>query len=172
MADEDLGDAEMLLQLNLNETNRTFMPNSTAVPLPDLNARRSRPVVAVLGYQGRVAGLAEHLPLGWSLRNPGDLIEARDAEIVVVSGATVKDVGAARAALPARTRIVALVDDAAASELVAGVLTAGADVCVRGGPPAILASHLVACRRRQQAGRPDDQRADRWNNVQNPPPRP
>jgi hypothetical protein len=33
------------------------------------------------------------------------------------------------------------------------VLTAGADACVRGGQPAILASHLVACRRRQLAGR-------------------
>jgi hypothetical protein len=36
---------------------------------------------------------------------------------------------------------------------VAAVLTAGADVCVRGGVPSILASHLVACRRRQLADR-------------------
>nr|BFE71524.1 hypothetical protein GCM10020092_048250 [Actinoplanes digitatis] len=127
----------------------------------------------MLGYEGRVAGLAQHLPLGWSLRHPGDLGGALDAEIVVVSGATVKDVGAARAALPATTRIVALVDDAAAGALVAGVLTAGADLCVRGGPPAILASHLVACRRRQQqAERRDDPAADRWHDVQDLPPRP
>jgi len=33
------------------------------------------------------------------------------------------------------------------------VLTAGADTCVRGGQPAILASHLVACRRRQVSDR-------------------
>ena len=55
--------------------------------------------------------------------------------------------------LPRRTRIVALVDPDAPAELVAGVLTAGADACVRGGQAAILASHLVACRRRQLAER-------------------
>ena len=55
--------------------------------------------------------------------------------------------------LPHRTQLVALVDDAAPAEMVAAVLTAGADACVRGGQPAILASHLVACRRRQLAGR-------------------
>jgi hypothetical protein len=162
----------MLPQLNLNETNRTFMPNSTIVPLTDLNQPRNSPVVAVLGYQGRVAGLARHLPAGWSVRHPGDLHGARNAEIVLVSGATVKDVGAARAALPIGTRIVALVDDTAAADLVAGVLTAGADACVRGGPPALLAGHLVACRRRQQAERRDARRVDPWDAVRNPRPRP
>jgi hypothetical protein len=49
--------------------------------------------------------------------------------------------------------IVALVDEEAPAEMVAGVLTAGADACVRGGQPAILAGHLVACRRRDRAGR-------------------
>jgi hypothetical protein len=67
--------------------------------------------------------------------------------------ATVGDVDLARRRLPGRTSIVALVDEAAPGEVVAGVLTAGADACVRGGHPAILASHLVACRRRQVAGR-------------------
>ncbi|GAA3350065.1 hypothetical protein GCM10020358_74580 [Amorphoplanes nipponensis] len=76
---------------------------------------------------------------------------------MLFSGATEADVLAARAALPRRTRIVVLVDDDARAELVAAVLTAGADVCVRGGLPAILASHLVACRRRQLA--------DRWTNL-------
>ena len=38
------------------------------------------------------------------------------------------------------------------------MLTAGADVCVRGGQLAILAGHLVACRRRQLA--------DRWSDLQ------
>ncbi|MET8152125.1 hypothetical protein ACIBSW_33650 [Actinoplanes sp. NPDC049668] len=161
----------MLLQLNLNETNRSFLPNSTAVPALDLNPGPSRPVVAVLGYQGRVAGLAQHLPPGWSVRHPVDVCEALDAEIVVVSGATAEEIGAARAALPARTRIVALVDDAAGGALVAGVLTAGADICVRGGQPAILASHLVACRRRQQAERRGGRRHE-VRDTQDLPPRP
>jgi hypothetical protein len=147
----------MLMQLNLNETDRTFAPTSTAVPVPDLNARRTGPVVAVFGQPGRVAALGAQLPAGWSLRYPEDLAGVRRDEIVLFSGASEADVLAARAVLPARTLVVALVDDVAPAELVAAVLTAGADVCVRGGMPAILASHLVACRRRQLAGR--------WSNV-------
>ena len=147
----------MLVQLNRNETNRTFAPNSTAVPLPDLNSQRRSPVVAVLGQRGRVAGLGAHLPAGWVLRYPGDLEGVRFGEIVLFSGATEADVLGARALLPRRTRVVALVDEAAPAELVAAVLTAGADVCVRAGLPAILASHLVACRRRQLA--------ERWSNL-------
>ncbi len=61
-------------------------------------------------------------------------------EIVLFCGAAVAVVLRARAALPVRTRIVVLLDDDARAELVAAVLTAGADVCVRGGMPAILAS--------------------------------
>lgn len=147
----------MLVQLNRNDTNRTFAPNSTAVPLPALNSQRVSPVVAVLGYPGRVAALGGYLPAGWSLRYPRTLEEVLAEEIVLLSGAREADVLRARALLPARTRIVALLDDDAPAELVAGVLTAGADVCVRGGLPAILASHLVACRRRQLA--------DRWDNL-------
>jgi hypothetical protein len=148
----------MLVQLNRSETNRTFAPNSTAVPLPDLNSQRVSPIVAVLGHPGRVATLGAHLPAGWRLRYPRDLDEVTAEEIVLCSGATEAGVLRARALLPARTRIVALLDDDAKGELVAAVLTAGADVCVRGGMPAILASHLVACRRRQLA--------DRWHNLQ------
>lgn len=155
--ERDLGVTEMLVQLNRNETNRTFTPNSTAVPLPDLNSQRHNPVVAVFGQPGRVAALSAHLPAGWVLRYPGDLDGVRAGEIVLFSGATEADVLGARALLPGRTRIVALVDELAPAELVAAVLTAGADVCVRGGLPAILASHLVACRRRQLA--------DRWTNL-------
>jgi hypothetical protein len=154
----------MLVQLNRNGTNRTSAPNSTAVPMPDLNSQRVSPVVAVLGYPGRVASLGEHLPAGWRLRYPKDLDEVVAEEIVLFSGATEAGVLRARAALPARTRIVVLLDDDARAELVAAVLTAGADVCVRGGLPAILASHLVACRRRQLA--------DRWHNLQNTLPTP
>jgi hypothetical protein len=117
-----------------------------------------RPVVAVLGHPGRVAALAAHLPTGWTIRRARDLDDVHPDEIVLFSTASVADVSNGRRILPRRTRIVALVDPEAPAELVAGVLTAGADVCVRGGQPAILASHLVACRRRQLA--------DRWSSLQ------
>lgn len=147
----------MLVQLDRNESGRTFTPNSTAVPVPDLTGARRSPVVAVLGQRGRVAALGAQLPAGWVLRFPAGLEEVQAGEIVLFSGGTEADVLAARVALSRRTRIVVLVDEDAPAELVAAVLTAGADVCVRGGMPAILASHLVACRRRQLA--------ERWNNV-------
>ena len=121
-------------------------------------AARRTPVVSVFGHPGRVAGLAGHLPHGWSIRRPCDLDDVHPDDIVVFGGAVEGDVAAARAALPRRTRIVAVVDTDAAAEVVAAVLTAGADVCVRGGLPAILASHLIACRRRQVT--------DRWSAYQ------
>ncbi|MEV6495768.1 hypothetical protein AB0M20_45195 [Actinoplanes sp. NPDC051633] len=113
------------------------------------------PVVAVLGRTGRVAGLAAHLPAGWRLRAAAGLADVRPGEIVLIAGATEPDVVAARKRLPRQTSVVALVDADAPAETVADVLTAGADVCVRGGTPAILAGHLVACRRRQLT--------DRWS---------
>jgi hypothetical protein len=87
------------------------------------------------------------------VRHPADLDDVAPDELVLFAGAAVRDVVLARRILPARTQVVALVDDVAPAELVAAVLTAGADACVRGGQPAILASHLVACRRRQLASR-------------------
>jgi hypothetical protein len=132
----------MLTQLN---------PDSAPAPAP-------HPVVAVLGQRSRVASLPQHLPSGWSMRLATGLEDIRPDELVVLSGATVHDIRLARAVLPADTRLVALIDDWAAVELVAGVLTAGADVCVRGGHPAILAGHLVAVRRRQLA--------ERWDHIE------
>ncbi|MEV6600877.1 hypothetical protein AB0M36_29130 [Actinoplanes sp. NPDC051346] len=150
----------MLVQLNRSDRNRAFAPNSTAVPVPGLDRRRSDAVVVVLGQAGRVAALEKQLPAGWSVRFAASAGAVLPDEIVLISGAREDAVRAARAVLSARTRIVALVDESAAAELVTGVLTAGADACVRGGQPAILASHLVACRRRQLA--------DRWLNVAGP----
>lgn len=115
-------------------------------PAPD-------PVVAVSGQPSRVAGLPHYLPHGWTMRTISGLDAARPGELIVLSGATTDDVRRARAVLPAGARVIALIDDRAPGELVAGVLSAGADVCVRGGHPAILAGHLVACRRRQLAER-------------------
>lgn len=142
----------MLVQ-NRNDRGGAFVTNAAPHPITDLNGPRPDPVVAVVGYPGRVAGLGAHLPAGWSLRAAATLDSVRPHEIVLLSGAKEWDVIAARAVLPRRATVVALVDDDAPAELVAAVLTAGADVCVRGGQPQILAGHLVACRRRQLAGK-------------------
>jgi hypothetical protein len=147
----------MLVQLNRQD--RRPAVTVTAIDLPvdpstmPLVSRTPQPVVAVFGHPGRVAGLAQHLPGGWSMRRPRDIDDMRADEIVLLANATAEQVALARAALPPRTRIVALVDELAPAESVAGVLTAGADACVRGGQPAILAGHLVACRRRQVSER-------------------
>jgi hypothetical protein len=149
----------MLVQMNRQQDRRPFSATATDLPLNPATTRSISPVVAVIGHPGRIAGLAGQLPRGWELRRPSDLDDVGPGEIVLFTQASVPDVAGARAALSRRTRIVALVDAEAPAELVAGVLTAGADVCVRGGQPAILASHLVACRRRQLA--------DRWARLQN-----
>lgn len=146
----------MLVQIDRRTGTGDF--SVTGLDLPLNPARRPtgagpRAVVAVLGPARRVAGLAPHLPAGWSLRFADDVDGVGPEELVLVAGATVRDITLARRLLPGRTPIVALVDDGAPAEVVAGVLTAGADACVRGGQPAILAGHLVACRRRQLAGR-------------------
>ena len=139
----------MLVQLNRTENNRRPTPTATDLPLAGFAHQPSGPVVAIFGQLGRVAGLSAQLPSGWSTRQPRDIDDVRPEEIVLFTRATVAEVTTARAVLPRQARIVALVDGDAPAELVAGVLTAGADACVRGGPAAILASHLVACRRRQ-----------------------
>ena len=146
----------MLVQLNRQTGTRDFSATATDLPINPAGppaARAPRPTVALLGPAGRVAGLTRHLPAGWSLRAAADLDDLWPDEIVLFAGATVSDVTTARTVLPARTTIVAVVDQEAPAGLVAGVLTAGADACVRGGQPAILAGHLVACRRREVAGR-------------------
>jgi hypothetical protein len=120
-------------------------------------APAAHPVVAVLGRQSRVGALAQHLPSGWTMRAPSSVDDVRPGEIVLLSGARSEDVSRARAVLPRASRVVVLIDEWAPAELVAAVLTAGADVCVRGGHPAILAGHLVACRRRQLSERWADQ---------------
>jgi hypothetical protein len=120
---------------------------------PDLQGGAAAPVVSVIGAAGAVAGLRRHLSSAWTIRNLNALDDVGRDDIVLLTGAVRSSVTAARSVLPRRTCLVALVDDAAGSEVVAAVLTAGADVCVRAGRPAILAGHLVACRRRQVARR-------------------
>jgi hypothetical protein len=147
----------MLVQIDENDRHRHTV-TATDLPLNSTTSKTLPPVVAVFGQPGRVAALPAHLPTGWTMRRPRDLDDVGPDDIVLFSGATVAEVTAARAVLPRRTRIVALLDAEARAEVVAEVLTAGADACVRGSQPAILASHLVACRRRQLA--------DRWAKLQ------
>ncbi|GID31345.1 hypothetical protein [Paractinoplanes brasiliensis] len=146
----------MLVQLDSNTGTRDFTATSTGLPINPANLPRTRgplPAVAVLGHPGRVAGLAAHLPHGWSLRRAAGLEDVLSGEIVLFAGATEREIATARRVLASRTTIVAVVDEVAPAELVAAVLTAGADACVRSGQPAILAGHLVACRRRDLTGR-------------------
>ena len=156
----------MLVQLNRREAQAGDDRNigSYDLPLNPPHTRSMVPVVAVLGPPGRVAGLAQHLPSGWTVRPARDLDDLNAGDLVLFSQASAIEVRTARAILPARTRIIALVDPQAPAESVAAVLTAGADVCVRGGHTAILAGHLVACRRRQLT--------DRWNDLQDTAARP
>jgi hypothetical protein len=149
----------MLVQLNRHKDDHQHIAPGTGLPLNGATTKSLSPVVAVLGPAGRVAGLPGHLPAGWSLRRARDVDDVRPDEIVLFSDATEREVTTAREILPGRARIVALVDGLAPAETVAAVLTAGADACVRAGHPAILAGHLVACRRRQLA--------DRWSSLQN-----
>jgi hypothetical protein len=143
----------MLVRLNRRDDrpyhDRKVEPTAYDLPLNPATTRTLSPVVAVLGHPGRVAGLAAHLPAGWSLRGARDVDDIRPDELVLLTQATPEQVVTVRAVLAARSRVIAMVDERAPAGMVAAVLTAGADACVRGGPPAILAGHLVACRRRQ-----------------------
>jgi hypothetical protein len=143
----------MLVQLSRTDSHRTSTPTATDLPLAGLEHKHPNSIVAIFGDPGRVAGLAAQLPAGWSIHRPRDLDDVHPGDIVLFARATVQDVVTARMLLPRRARIVALVDHDAPAGLVADLLTAGADVCVRGNQPAILASHLIACRRRQLTDR-------------------
>ena len=144
----------MLVKLNRKSEDHAFTATATDLPInPEILSHGPLPVVAVFGHPGRVAALHRHLPAGWTMRQAKGIDDLRPDELILLVGATVEQVTAARAVLPTRTMVVAVVDEQAPGDVVAGVLTAGADVCVRGGQPAILAGHLIAGRRRQQANR-------------------
>src|SRR5262245_29296534 len=137
----------MLVKLNSKTADHVFTATTTDLPInQETLSGGPSAVVAVFGHRNRVAALQQHLPTGWTMRQARDLADLRADELVLLSGATVDQVAAARAVLPTRTLVVAVVDEQAPGDLVAGVLTAGADVCVRGGQPAILAGHLIAGR--------------------------
>lgn len=115
-------------------------------------AGAATPVVSVFGPLS-VAGLDRHLAPGWTVRRPAAFADVGADDIVLITDASPSVVRTARAVLPPDASVVALVPAAADAGAVAEVLTAGAGVCVRAGRPAVLAAHLVACRRRQVAAR-------------------
>lgn len=139
------------MQITIDGNVQRADVTATRAPMPGL--RSTAPVVSVIGQYSRVAGLERFLPSGWVVRRCRGLDEVAPDDLVLLSGATRQDVEAARKVLPRRVRVVTLLDDGAPPDTVAAVLTAGADACVRDGHLAILAGHLVACRRRQTAER-------------------
>jgi hypothetical protein len=70
-------------------------------------------------------------------------------DAVIVTQASGSRVAAAARRYPG-TPILGIVDAMAPVERVVEILESGADTCVRSGQPALIASHLRACLRRQQ----------------------
>lgn len=106
------------------------------------------PAVRVLGDMTRVAGVVRHLPASWSVRPALNLDGIAHDELVLLVCPDVDDVAAADRQLKGRPQLVVLLDELSPVGTVAAVLEAGADVCVCVGSSAVLASHLIACRRR------------------------
>jgi hypothetical protein len=107
----------------------------------------THPVVRVLGG-APVDRLARSLPASWEVRSRPNLDRLADGELVLLLRPPVRMIDAVRRQLPVRGCLVVVIDVDAPAEMVAAVLQAGADVCVRDGSPAILAGHLLAAHRR------------------------
>jgi hypothetical protein len=105
-------------------------------------------VVWVLGDMTRVAGAQTHLPASWELRQGLDISRAQDDALVLLVCPDVDEVAILDRQLLRRPQLVVLLDESSSAATVAAVLEAGADMCVRTNSSAILASHLMACRRR------------------------
>ena len=103
---------------------------------------------------GVVAGLVRHLPSSWAVTPAADVSATGPDDLAVLVYPTAGEVSAAHRTLGGGTRLVALIEPTATAERVAEVLEAGADTCVRAGSAAVLAGHLVACRRRTVSREP------------------
>jgi hypothetical protein len=114
---------------------------------------------------GVVAGLMRHLPGSWTVSPATGVAAAGPDDLALLVYPTAADVAAAHRALGGGTRLVVLIEASASADRVAEVLEAGADTCVRAGSTAVLAGHLVACRRRA-SGR--DQMTLRLRNTRVP----
>ncbi|MEO3748867.1 hypothetical protein [Plantactinospora sp. B5E13] len=102
----------------------------------------------VFGDITRVAGLSLHLPATWSIRPSQDITNIKSGDLVLLVHPTINEVVAMDRQLAHRPQLVVLLDESSPAATIAAVLGAGADVCVRASATAVLASHLLACRRR------------------------
>lgn len=119
-------------------------PNVRNVVVPTGGAVR---VVGDAG-SGVAEGLIRHLPSGWTVTPAAGAAATAPDDLALLVYPTAAEVQAAHRALGGGTRLVVLIESTATAERVAEVLEAGADTCVRAGSAAVLAGHLVACRRR------------------------
>lgn len=117
-------------------------PYARNVALPTAGA------VRVVGDALAVAGLVRHLPDSWTVSPAASVAAAGPDDLALLVYPTAGEVAAAHRALGGGARLVALIEPTATAERVAEVLEAGADTCVRAGSAAVLAGHLIACRRR------------------------
>jgi hypothetical protein len=130
------------------------MPTSTSDPRSPGDAPHTTTTVTLIGCEHLAAALASHLPSWCHVDTVDRLDEAGAADILVVGAATPVAVATAAGWHPSAI-VVGLIDTAAPVSAVVGVLGAGADMCVRGREPAVLAGHLlVSLRRRPPTGEP------------------
>jgi hypothetical protein len=115
---------------------------------------------------GVVAGLMRHLPSSWAVTPAAGVAAAGPDDLALLVYPTAAEVASAHQALGGGARLVVLIESTASADRVAEVLEAGADTCVRAGSAAVLAGHLMACRRRTTTGR--DQLTLRLRNTRIP----
>ncbi|GAA1037191.1 hypothetical protein GCM10009557_50010 [Virgisporangium ochraceum] len=108
--------------------------------------------VRVVGDALAVAGLTRHLPDSWTVSPAASVAAAGPDDLALLVYPAAAEVAAAHRTLGGGARLVVLIEPTATDEQVAEVLEAGPDTCVRAGSAAVLAGHLIACRRRT-AGR-------------------
>lgn len=102
----------------------------------------------VFGDMTRVAGLSLYVPATWCTRPGQDISDVKSDDLVLLVRPTINEVAAMDRQLAHRPQLVVLLDEESPAATIAAVLGAGADVCVRASSTAVLAGHLVACRRR------------------------
>lgn len=105
--------------------------------------------VAVVGPTLRKGNLAPHLPTHWTVTHHRQL-EVGDPDLLVLLAPSDAKVRDARRRRP-DTVILVVLSLLDPPESVVEVLDAGADSCVRTDAAGIVATHVLACRRRQLA---------------------
>jgi hypothetical protein len=113
-------------------------------------------VVHVQGHRLSAEALTRALPSGWVAVQPQAEPAGRDGltvpDLVVLANPSAGAVRTARSEQPT-VRLLAVVREDADVGSVVAILDAGADACVRGEHPAMVAAHLLALHRRGEPGR-------------------